>query len=105
MSDSESAPPVPATLRQRGPALLLLILPGVLYCIAPFVANRVEPRILGVPFLVAYLIAVTIVTGPLIWLVARLDPAYRSGAPEFVPADDRDSASDFPPTAGDGSVR
>lgn len=89
MSDSESAPPAAGpSLRQRGPALLLLVLPGLLYCLAPVVANRIEPRILGVPFLVAYLIAVTILTGPLIWLVARLDPAYRSGAAEFVPVDD-----------------
>ncbi|MFC3439338.1 DUF3311 domain-containing protein [Nocardia seriolae] len=51
------------------------------------VANRIEPRILGIPFLIAYLVAVTILTGPLIWFVARRDPANRSVAPEFVPAD------------------
>lgn len=87
MSDSESAAPA-APLHQRGPALLLLTVPGVLFCLAPFVANRIEPRILGVPFLIAYLIAVTVLTGPLIWLAAHFDPAYRSGAAEFVPADD-----------------
>ncbi|WP_222932849.1 DUF3311 domain-containing protein [Nocardia yunnanensis] len=65
----------------------MLIAPGLLYCLAPAVANRVEPRLLGIPFLVAYLIIVTILTGPVIWLAARLDPAYRSGAAEFVPAD------------------
>ncbi|MGW4245131.1 DUF3311 domain-containing protein [Nocardia sp. NPDC004722] len=73
--------------------MLLLLLPGLLYCLAPVVANRIEPRVVGVPFLVTYLIAVTILTGPLIWLVARLDPAYRSGAAEFVPADDPSEAA------------
>ncbi|WP_083914233.1 DUF3311 domain-containing protein [Nocardia concava] len=87
MSDSESTAPA-APLRQRGPALLLLTVPGILFCLAPFVANRIEPRILGIPFLIAYLIAVTVLTGPLIWLAAHFDPAYRSGAAEFVPADD-----------------
>lgn len=81
----DSASPVP--LRHRGPVLLLLAAPAVLYCLAPVVANRIEPRIAGIPFLIAYLIAVTILTGPLVWLVARFDPAYRTGAPEFVPAD------------------
>ncbi|MGW4350763.1 DUF3311 domain-containing protein [Nocardia sp. NPDC004582] len=85
MSDPASASPVP--LRQRGPALLLLAVPGVLYCLAPAIANRIDPRVFGLPFLVAYLIAVTVLTGPLIWFVAARDPAYRSGAPEFVPAD------------------
>ncbi|WP_460727846.1 hypothetical protein [Nocardia heshunensis] len=103
MSDSESAPPtVGPSLRQRGPALLLLALPGLLYCLAPVVANRTEPRILGIPFLVGYLIVVTILVGPLIWLVARLDPAYRSGTAEFVPADDHSGASGsltWPPAA------
>ncbi|MFE3759499.1 DUF3311 domain-containing protein [Nocardia tengchongensis] len=77
-------------LRQRGPVLFLLALPGLLYCLAPAVANRIEPRVFGIPFLAAYLIAVTIAIGPLIWFVARRDPAYRSGAAEFVPADNPD---------------
>ncbi|BAW05584.1 DUF3311 domain-containing protein [Nocardia seriolae] len=86
-SNSEPAPPTATPLAERGPALLLLSLPGVPYCLAPVVANRIEPRILGIPFLIAYLVAVTILTGPLIWFVARRDPANRSVAPEFVPAD------------------
>ncbi|GAB0102537.1 hypothetical protein JMUB6875_15050 [Nocardia sp. JMUB6875] len=88
MSNSESTAPVAAPLHRRGPALLLLAIPGILFCLAPFVANRIEPRILGIPFLIAYLIAATVLTGPLIWLAAHFDPAYRSGAVEFVPADD-----------------
>nr|WP_246461478.1 DUF3311 domain-containing protein [Nocardia transvalensis] len=75
----------------------MLVLPGLLYCLAPFVANRIEPRILGVPFLICYLLAVTVVTGPIVALVARFDPAYRSGAAEFVPAD---GAAQFIPADG-----
>ncbi|MBF6330608.1 DUF3311 domain-containing protein [Nocardia transvalensis] len=75
-------------LRRRGPMLWLLALPGLLYCLAPVVANRVEPRVFGIPFLIFYVLVVTAGTGPLVGLVARFDPAYRSGAAEFVPADD-----------------
>ncbi|MBU3061508.1 DUF3311 domain-containing protein [Nocardia sp. NEAU-G5] len=98
MPDSTTTPapppgPQPIPLRRRGRILWLLTLPGVLYCLAPFVANRIEPRVAGIPFLVCYLLIVTALTGPLIGLVARFDPAYRSGAPEYVPADDaRDPA-------------
>ncbi|MVU82275.1 DUF3311 domain-containing protein [Nocardia sp. ET3-3] len=102
MSDPAS-PAVP--LRRRGPALLLLALPGALYCSAPVVANRIEPRILGIPFLIAYLIAVTILTGPLIWLVARFDPAYRSGAPEFIPADPSAASGESPESSTPGITR
>ncbi|WP_225730757.1 MULTISPECIES: DUF3311 domain-containing protein [unclassified Nocardia] len=74
-------------LRRRGAAMWLLLLPGLLYCLAPLVANRIEPRVFGIPFLIAYLIAVTALTGPIVAVAARFDPAYRSGAPEYVPAD------------------
>jgi len=84
---SQSTPPPPPTTRR--PALWLLLVPVVLYCLAPIVANRIEPRILGLPFLIFWVIAVTIVSPIVIWLVSRLDPVFRSGATEPVPADDR----------------
>ncbi|MBW5426166.1 DUF3311 domain-containing protein, partial [Streptomyces sp. BG9H] len=68
--------------------LWLLLVPLVLYGAAPLVANRVEPRVLGVPFLLAWVIAATIVSPLVIWLAARLDPAYRLNAAEPIPADD-----------------
>ncbi|BCK58547.1 DUF3311 domain-containing protein [Nocardia wallacei] len=91
---SSAVPDRSYPLRRRGRVLWLLVLPGVLYCLAPFVANRIEPRVFGIPFLVCYLLVVTALTGPIVGLVARFDPAYREGAAEFVPADDdsRDSA-------------
>jgi hypothetical protein len=70
------------------PALWLLLVPVLLYCLAPVVADRIEPRILGIPFLLAYIGAVTIVTPLVIWLVSRLDPVFRAGAAEPVPAED-----------------
>lgn len=88
---TEPGPALP--LRRRGPVLWLLALPGALYLLAPVVANRIEPRIAGIPFLVFYLLVVTASTGPLVALVARFDPAYRTGAAEFVPADDTGNPS------------
>ncbi|GGV56561.1 hypothetical protein GCM10010277_57980 [Streptomyces longisporoflavus] len=70
------------------PSLWLLLVPVLLYGAAPFVANRVEPRILGVPFLLAWVIAATVISPLVIWLAARLDPAYRANAVEPIPADD-----------------
>ncbi|MEV0848455.1 DUF3311 domain-containing protein [Streptomyces sp. NPDC049954] len=77
----------------RRPALWLLFVPVVLYVLAPLVANRVEPRVLGVPFLWAWVIGATIASPLVIWLVARLDPAHRLNAVEPLPADDRAAAS------------
>ncbi len=75
----------------RRPALWLLWIPPVLYCLAPLVANRIEPRIVGVPFLIAYVIAVTVLTPIIIAAVARLDPHYRANADEPVPVDEAGS--------------
>ena len=75
-------------VHSRRPALWLLLVPAVLYCAAPLVANSIEPRILGVPFLLAWVLAATVVSPLVIWAAARLDPAYRTDALEPVPADD-----------------
>lgn len=96
-SSDEQGPPDPAaspldglpTLRGVArPSLWLLLVPVLLYGSAPFVANRIEPRVLGVPFLLAWVIAATVVSPLVIWLAARLDPAYRANAVEPIPADD-----------------
>lgn len=93
----EQGPPDPAaspldglpTLRGVArPSLWLLLVPVLLYGAAPFVANRIEPRILGIPFLLAWVIAATVISPLVIWLAARLDPAYRANAVEPIPADD-----------------
>ncbi|MFI6087730.1 DUF3311 domain-containing protein [Streptomyces sp. NPDC051218] len=93
----EQGPPDPAASPLDGlpslrgvarPSLWLLLVPVLLYGAAPFVANRIEPRVLGVPFLLAWVIAATVVSPLVIWLAARLDPAYRTGAVEPLPGDD-----------------
>ncbi|MEV0522978.1 DUF3311 domain-containing protein [Streptomyces sp. NPDC050439] len=97
----EQSPPDPAaspldgpldglpTLRGAArPSLWLLLVPVLLYGAAPFVANRIEPRVLGVPFLLAWVIAATVISPLVIWIAARLDPAYRLNAVEPIPADD-----------------
>ncbi|QPP10159.1 DUF3311 domain-containing protein [Streptomyces bathyalis] len=95
---------LPAANRRRR-SLWLLLVPGVLYCAAPVVANSIEPRILGVPFLLAWIIMASVVSPPIIWVAARLDPAYRSDALEPIPADDvpgavADGADGDGPAAG-----
>ncbi|WP_372351497.1 DUF3311 domain-containing protein [Streptomyces sp. KL116D] len=55
------------------PHLLWLLVPFVLYIGAlPFV-NRVEPVVLGLPFLFAWLLAATLVTPVAVWLTWRGD--------------------------------
>ncbi|MEU6769035.1 DUF3311 domain-containing protein [Streptomyces sp. NPDC046853] len=108
----EQSPPDPAaspldglpTLRGAArPSLWLLLVPVLLYGAAPFVANRIEPRILGVPFLLAWVIAATVISPLVIWLAARLDPAYRTNAVEPIPADDL--ADDLPGADTEGGRR
>lgn len=82
--DGEAYPHIKA----RRPALWLLLIPAVLYCAAPVVANSIEPRVLGVPFLLVWIIGATILSPIIIWVVSRLDPAFRAGAVEPLPADD-----------------
>lgn len=74
-------------------SLWLLLLPAVLYGLAPLVANRIEPRILGVPFLLAWIIGATVLSPLVIWLAARLDPAYRAGTVEPIPVIDAGDAA------------
>jgi hypothetical protein len=76
-----------AHIRRKRPALWLLVIPAVLYLLTPLVANTIHPILLGMPFIVFYTVAVTVLTWAIIWLTARLDPLYRAGAVEPVPAD------------------
>ncbi len=73
--------------RSRRQVLWLLAIPVVLYLLTPLVANTIHPVVLGLPFIVFYTIVVTVLTPAFVWLVARMDPLYRSDADEPVPAD------------------
>lgn len=77
--DRESSP--------RRFSLLYLIIPVIGYILTPLVANSVEPRIFGIPFIVTYTIIVTILTWFFVWLAARGDHRYRGDKVEYVPAD------------------
>ncbi|WP_338696933.1 DUF3311 domain-containing protein [Streptomyces sp. Q6] len=64
---------------KRRPHLLWLLVPFVLYVGAlPFV-NRVEPVVLGLPFLFAWLLASTLLTPVAVWLTWRGDRKLRAG--------------------------
>lgn len=73
--------------RRSRRASWLLPIPGILYCLTPVIANRIHPMIAGMPFIIAYTVAVTILTWAVVWCVARLDPVYRAREDEPVPAD------------------
>ncbi|WP_219921802.1 hypothetical protein [Brevibacterium oceani] len=80
-----------SSARTAGPprrwSLLLLIIPVILYALTPLVANSVEPRLFGLPFIVTYTIIVTILTWAFVWMAARGDRFYRGDLPEHVPSD------------------
>ncbi|MEU6844765.1 DUF3311 domain-containing protein [Streptomyces sp. NPDC046716] len=61
----------------KRPHLLWLLVPFVLYIGAlPFV-NRVEPVVLGLPFLFVWLLAATLLTPVAVWLTWRGDRRMR----------------------------
>ncbi|MYM20437.1 DUF3311 domain-containing protein [Brevibacterium sp. 5221] len=68
-------------------SLLLLLVPVALFVLTPVVANTVQPRILGMPFMLAYIIGATIATWLFVWLAARFDHRYRGNEAEYVPVD------------------
>ncbi|MDX3849153.1 DUF3311 domain-containing protein [Streptomyces sp. AK02-01A] len=55
------------------PHLLWLLLPFVLFLVAPPWVNRVEPVVLGLPFLSLWLLGATLVTPAAVWLAYRGD--------------------------------
>ncbi|MEV7424109.1 DUF3311 domain-containing protein [Streptomyces sp. NPDC091212] len=59
-------------LRDR-PHLLWLLVPFVLFLCAPPWVNRVQPVVLGLPFLALWLLGATLVTPFAVWLTYRGD--------------------------------
>ncbi len=57
----------------RRPWRLLALVPACAILVAPFVANRVEPRILGLPFLLAFITGWVVITSAVMALVFVLD--------------------------------
>ncbi|MFD8984500.1 DUF3311 domain-containing protein [Streptomyces sp. NPDC059564] len=57
----------------KRPQLLWLGVPFVLFVVVLPAVNRLEPRVGGVPFLLAWFIVATLVTPLAVWLVRRAD--------------------------------
>jgi membrane protein required for beta-lactamase induction len=68
-------------------SLLWLLVPFVLFVVALPLANRVDPVILGLPFL-AFWVLISVMLSPLaIWLASRHDPYFRTDEPEGTDVD------------------
>lgn len=72
-------------LRGRRSLLWLLVVPVLYVGALPWV-NRVEPVLLGLPFLAVWLLVATLLTPVAVWLAARGDPVWRSGGSRGAPA-------------------
>lgn len=55
---------------------LLALVPTVALVGAPWLANRVEPRIFGMPFLLAWIVGWVVLTSACMWLIGKLDQPY-----------------------------
>ena len=68
-------------------SLLWLIVPFVLFVFALPLANRIDPVILGLPFL-AFWVLMSVILSPLaIWLASRGDPLFAADEPEGTDVD------------------
>jgi hypothetical protein len=68
-------------------SLLWLLVPFVLFVFALPVANRIDPVILGLPFL-AFWVLISVILSPLaIWLASRGDPLFAADEPEGTDVD------------------
>jgi hypothetical protein len=56
---------------------LLALLPFAALLIGPFFLNRVEPIILGLPFLLAWCVAWVLLTSAIMGVIFRFDPTNR----------------------------
>lgn len=61
---------------------LLALLPVTALVGAPFFANRVEPRILGLPFLLAWTVGAVLLAAAVMAIIHRLDEADRMHHPQ-----------------------
>lgn len=52
---------------------LLALLPVGAILGAPWLANRIEPRVLGLPFLLAWIVGWVVASSLVMWLIASLD--------------------------------
>jgi Protein of unknown function (DUF3311) len=55
----------------------LSLLPFLAMLVGPFFVDRVTPYVLGMPFLLAWLVAWILLTAAIMAIIFRLDPANR----------------------------
>ena len=68
-------------------SLLWLTVPFLLFVLAIPFANRIDPVVLGLPFL-AFWVLIGVILSPLaIWLAARNDPLFKADEPEATDVD------------------
>ncbi len=58
----------------------LAVLPFLAMLVGPFFVNRVTPTILGMPFLLAWLVAWILLTAAIMAIIFRFDPANQDGS-------------------------
>lgn len=75
------------TRPRRRHSLWFLPIPILLFLLMPFVANRIHPVILGLPFIIFYTIISVVMSWASVWLASRFDPVYKANSPEPIPAD------------------
>ncbi|MEO7359744.1 MAG: DUF3311 domain-containing protein [Gemmatimonadaceae bacterium] len=68
---------------------LLAVVPLLALLSAPYVANRLEPRILGMPFLLGWIVVWVLITSGVMALILQLDGSPLGGSP--LGGDQRDS--------------
>ncbi|HWW37525.1 MAG TPA: DUF3311 domain-containing protein [Xanthobacteraceae bacterium] len=56
---------------------LLALLPFAAMLIGPFFVNRIEPSVLGMPFLLAWCVAGIVLSATIMAIIFRFDPANR----------------------------
>jgi hypothetical protein len=67
--------------------LLWLLVPYLLFVVAiPFV-NRIDPVVLGLPFLFFWVLIGVLVSPAAIWLASRGDPLFTANEPEATDVD------------------
>lgn len=59
----------------------LAVIPFLALIVGPFFVNRATPSVLGLPFLLAWIVAWILLTSVIMTVIYMADPANREGEP------------------------
>jgi hypothetical protein len=59
----------------------LAVIPFLALIVGPFFVNRTEPLVLGLPFLLAWIVAWILITSAIMAIIYAADPANREREP------------------------